>query len=211
MKRFILALSLFACTKTAEQRPAPKVKGPSEGATVQVALGAGSQPQLPFSITKVHDEAPVEVEGDGWTFFDGALADGTVFTVGMHLGKPVEGLPMSFGKGVLSFRDAESNAQFVEAFGKAFRVTAKRSGGAATKPKPLRFSTAVLGRGVKRHAGGGFGGKGDWIATKLFPAHGDTQGEVFFNYDLTSKKGEFAEKDAAYNQDVADVFAAALR
>jgi hypothetical protein len=69
---------------------------------------------------------------------------------------------------------------------------------------------AVLGRNVGKNPGGGYGGKGDWVATKLFPQKPKLEGEVFFNFSLGSKQGEFAEKDADYNKDVMAVFAQSL-
>jgi hypothetical protein len=59
---------------------------------------------------------------------------------------------------------------------------------------------------------GGFSGTaGGWTATKWFPEHDGQSGEVFFNYDLVKRHGEFSEKDADYADDLVAIFASALR
>lgn len=46
---------------------------------------------------------------------------------------------------------------------------------------------------------------------KLFPEVKDKTGEVFFNFSLVEKIGQFSEKDPDHNEALAWVWAAALR
>jgi len=79
-------------------------------------------------------------------------------------------------------------------------------------PGPLSIKTAILGQNMKRESKGGFSGEADdWTATKWFPEHDGHSGEVYFNYSLGKRWGEFSEKDADYADDLLAVFAAALR
>jgi len=67
----------------------------------------------------------------------------------------------------------------------------------------LGFTFAILGRNQSRSPNGGFNDKpaGDWNAYKIFIGgeHDDTdEGEVFLNFNLVEKKGEFSIKDPDY-------------
>jgi hypothetical protein len=67
----------------------------------------------------------------------------------------------------------------------------------------LAFTFAVLGRNQSRSPNGGFNDKptGDWNAYKIFIGgeHDDTdEGEVFLNFNLVDRKGEFSLKDPDY-------------
>ena len=50
-----------------------------------------------------------------------------------------------------------------------------------------------------------------WTATKLFPKEHGLEAEVFFNYNLQSREGEFSEKDPDYRQDLIAILETALR
>jgi hypothetical protein len=79
-------------------------------------------------------------------------------------------------------------------------------------PKPLFINTAILGKKLDREAGGGFVGEGGgWTATKWFLEQDGRSGEVYFNYNLSKRQGEFSEKDAEYGDDLLAIFASALR
>ncbi len=97
-------------------------------------------------------------------------------------------------------------------FRKAFSGKLPASKNQPHVPKPLSINTAVLGYNMDRGRDGGFSGTaGGWTATKWFPEHDGQSGEVFFNYDLVKRQGEFNEKDADYADDLVAIFASALR
>src|SRR5262249_52084224 len=82
----------------------------------------------------------------------------------------------------------------------------------ANVPGPLSIRTAILGHNMHREKQGGFSGEaGSWVATKWFPEHDGESGEVYFNYDLSGRKGEFSEKDAEYADPLVALLASALR
>jgi hypothetical protein len=179
----------------------------------QVPIGDGDYqtPELAFRITAVHkdhkpsERAPWHTAGGEWTFADAQLEGEPTasFTFGSKF-KANPDSPFAFGDFVLAFPDAEQGKTFIARFAKVFntKVPAPKGG-----PLHLAMRSAILGNGMARQPSGGFSGKGSWIATKLFPESDGTQGEVFFNYDLETKRGELSEKDSDYNQDVTTVFA----
>jgi hypothetical protein len=174
-------------------------------------------PRLDFRITGSYlnqqptDKPPWHKDGGDWTFFD-AQTNGTQaasFLFGFR-SKPAKNAPFAFGDAMLMTADATSAARFLEQFGRAFHQKVPPPG-PKRSTAPLRLALAVLGQNTGRQASGGFSGDGDWTATKLFPQSEGHEGEIFFNFSVAAKKGEFAEKDAEYDKDVMAVFAAALR
>jgi hypothetical protein len=69
----------------------------------------------------------------------------------------------------------------------------------------------VLGDGIGRDDEGAFRGNGSWQATKLFLQRPGLEAELFFNFDLAHKRGEFAEKDSDYASDLLAFMALELR
>ncbi len=119
---------------------------------------------------------------------------------------------MTWGDAILIVSDRETGARFVEAFGRAFSDEVPAPAKRAHVPRPLPIRTAVLGEDLNREVTGGFSGRGGgWAATKWFPEHDGREAEVYFNYSLTERRGEFAEKDPDYGEDLVAVFASALR
>ncbi len=178
---------------------------------VQVPLGGdGSEaPHVAFAITKVYEaQQPTpagHADGGTWQFFDAQTSDGAPFTFGFFA-KPAQGdFPMSFGDASLSTPD---RARLVASLAKGLRV-AKPT---ATKGKgtPLKMRLVVLGRGGAKRAGGGYGDGGKFVTTKLFVESGGKQAEVFFNFDVAGKTGEFSEKDASYDKLLISIMGTAL-
>jgi hypothetical protein len=109
-------------------------------------------------------------------------------------------------------KDREVGARFVELFGKAFGGKVPKPAREASVIEPLAINTAILGENMERENTGGFSGeRGGWTATKWFPEHDGLSGEVFFNYSLASRQGEFSEKDADYADDLVAILASAFR
>jgi hypothetical protein len=134
------------------------------------------------------------------------------FTVGVSSKGGDGKVPVAWGDAILIVNDRESGARFVEAFGRAFSAEVPPPANRAHLPRPLPIRTAILGENLKRDGTGGFSGQGGgWAATKWFPQHDGREGEVYFNYNLAEQRGEFAEKDPDYEEDLVAVFASALR
>jgi len=201
---------------------APVNDEPKQPPRVEFTIG-GDQDEprhLPFKITAVHEkqnpstDAPFHVKGGEWTFFDcQASSDPNVaFTVGVASKSSAGKVPVAWGDAVLIVKDREAGARFVESFSKAFAGKVPTPVNLAHVPKPLSIKTAILGYNGNRAETGGFSGEGGgWTATKWFPEHDGRSGEVYFNYNLAKRHGEFSEKDAGYGDDLVAVFASALR
>lgn len=216
----ILSSALLACDETVAPAPPRAVTFDAvKGGVVEARLGgsqADRQPVLTFTITRVYagqqptKAAPFHQDGGDWVYFDAALdrEPKVTFTVGT-LGRRSDGR-VAFGKAVISVTSHEAGSGFVDAFARAFGLKSPAAAAKGTL-EPLMLATAELGSGLGREAGGGFSNGGTWTATKWFASLDGEEGEVFFDYDLTGKRGEFAQKDPGYDADVLAVFAAALR
>lgn len=191
---------------------------PAAGGQVEVRIGGDpeeAEPELAFTITRIYRKqhptktAPFHEDGGAWVYFDAMLVSDpkVTFTVGAQSAKGDQ--IVAFGDAVIVTPNREAGRGFVAAFAKAFDVTNPVEAGPGTLA-PLQLATAVLGTEINRQRSG-FGGRGTWTATKWFPALGGIESEIFFNYDLVGKRGEFSAKDADYNADVLAVFATALR
>jgi hypothetical protein len=218
----LIVVLVTGCGRKPVQEPSAVEKVPPAGG-VEVRVGgpeADEGGRLAFTITVVHegrkpsDVAPFHVGGGEWTFFDcraGADPE-AVFTVGVWAKGSADGAPVAWGRAVLAVRDREAGRRFVALFHKSFAGTMPKPRKQHHLPKPLFINTAALGEDLNRETQGGFSGKGGgWTATKWFPEHDDCSGEVYFNFNLGQRRGEFSEKDAGYRDDLLALFASALR
>lgn len=190
-----------------------------EGSTAEPGVDHG--PRVTFRITRVHagrtptESPPFHAPGGSWTFFDAETSDGCVFGFGYDDPQSVGGAGapggLTFGNVMLTVPDPAAGKRLVRTFGRVFKGEIPPE----VPARPLRprpFRAAFLARGARRSPGGGFSGRGGgWTATKLFLQRGDREAEVFFNFDLGQKKGEFAEKDDAYATPMVAWLAAELR
>jgi len=64
----------------------------------------------------------------------------------------------------------------------------------------LPFTFAILGERQSQAPGGGFNDKpsGNWTAMKIFIGQGKQEAEVFLNFNLATRKGQFSMKDPDY-------------
>jgi len=173
--------------------------------------------QLPFEIDAIHtrqkptDHAPWHENGGKWTFLDCRIPSPLVtFTVGVH-NQGIGGGIFGWGEGILTVADRNVGNRLVEAFAQFFSLRPPPP--LSPQPLPtLKFGTAVLGECLHRNPNGGFQGKGgNWTASKWFLQSDDDSAEVYFNYNLKLKKGEFSEKDEAYRDDLLRLLAHFLR
>lgn len=218
---FLVVLLLTGCGR----KPVPQApnNGTPKGAPrAELRIGDNSdEPRhLPFTITAVYEqqkrspEPPFHTPGGAWTFFDcQASGDGKVnFTVGVTSKSGPGNVPVAWGNAVLIVKDREAGARFIELFSRAFAGKLPAPVRQGHVPQPLAIKTAILGQNMDRESRGGFSGKaGKWTATKWFPEHDGRSGEVYFNYNLANRQGEFSEKDADYAGDLVALFATAFR
>ena len=200
-----------------------KTEDQSDTTRFQVAVGDEADvepPQLPFKITaalegqKPSDKFPFHENGGDWTFFEcTATEDAKVkFKVGVLSEDSSGDAPVAWGKAMLIVDDQMAGGEFLSLFHKSFPGKIPSASDQKYDPKPLKINTAILGDGLQREPGGGFSGDaGEWTATKWFPEFDGRSGEIYFNYNLVERKGEFSEKEAEYAESLLALFAAALR
>lgn len=216
-----VTLLFTGCGKTPmPQSPTNSERKQPPQAELRIGDDQDETRHLPFKITAVHEKrrpsvaAPFHTAGGEWTFFDcQASSDPKVsFTVGVLSKSSARNVPIAWGKAILIVRDREAGARFVELFSKVFTGKLPTPVKRAYEPGPLSIRTAILGHNMHREKQGGFSGEaGGWAATKWFPEHDGESGEVYFNYDLSNREGEFSEKDAEYADPLVALFASALR
>jgi len=182
------------------------------GGRAGFAIGEVYRNQKPTQSSPWHAPAPK----GAWTYFDAELAGDPgshaapiPFTVGVRVPAADASRPFSFGDAVIITSSPEAGQRFVERFATAFHAEVP-----ATRARhPLQattFGMAILGRNMKEgpaglHEGGGVTG------TKWFLQDEHLEAEVFFNFDLDAKVGEFAEKDEDYRHDLLAALAIHLR
>jgi hypothetical protein len=208
-----------ACTRTTRKdHPSPGQGLTSEDGGLTAELGFGDtsgQSLLPFSIgttyarQKPTPSSPWHADGGDWTFFDATLPGSPTvpFTVGIETEMVgPSGSSMTFGKGIIVVPDRDAGAGFLQRFGAAFKTSAPPPR-TATPLQATPFSIAILGTSMRQRGGV----SQTWSATKWFLQDEGLEAEVFFNYDLDGKVGEFAEKDEEYRTDVLAALAVHLR
>jgi hypothetical protein len=201
---FVAGLALAAC-----QRGCGRNKDSGHVAEP----GAGQAPRVTFVIDKVYEKqqptssAPWHGAGGNWTFFDAHTDAGARFGFGFTHKPGKESF--AFGKAMWTVPDPNMGAQLISSFARVFDAKVP-----LPTPQhdlhPLPFSLAVLGDHIGRNDDG-FSGSGDWIATKLFLQRTGLEAEIFFNFNLADKAGEFAQKDSEYAEDLVLFMARELR
>jgi hypothetical protein len=189
----------------------PREPAPSP-ASIQVRVGrAGDAQALPFDIGTVYEQrqptkvAPFHRPGGEWTYFDAKLKDGTEFTVGLvETGRfdVGDGLSMTMVEAMLHVPTNDAGARLSHAFAQTFGAKVPSPRAKRGPPQPLIINSVNLGENVRRTAGG-FGGKGTWTASKWTLERNHHAAEVYFNFSLAEKKGEWSQKDSMYDDDVA--------
>jgi hypothetical protein len=218
---FVLPIILFLSgCGVKPTKPAANSGTPDDPPRSEVRFGDDENRCLPFTITAIHEkhkpskDAPFHVEGGDWTFFDcqAEAESKAVFTIGIKSKSSEDGRPIAWGQAVISVNNREAGGRFIELFGKAFQGKVPKLLKQPQALEPLFINTAILGENQNRGEGGGFSDEGGgWTATKWFPENDGLSGEVFFNYNLNKRLGEFSEKDSEYVDDLVAIFASALR
>jgi hypothetical protein len=230
-----LLFSLSGCEKEKKEAPtaAPvpsastsavigDVATSTSGSVAQAKIGGGPYDggTLAFDIAAVHTkvdraDAPPWWKGTGdWTFFDATTTDGATMTVGLKETRRLKGGSMNYilFDAVIATKDNAEGEKLVKSLAKALAVDAPAPS-AKKKIVPLAASSVVLAEDAVRGSDGSFSGTGGgWMASKwtFEVPNGDMSAEIFFNYNLTSKKGEFSRKSQRYDPNVVKFFAASL-
>jgi len=219
----VLPVLLAASCDRAPQTPATAPAGIQEVAGDYDPAEWG---HLDFRITAVYvdqqlsEEFPGHRDGGPWVFMDCAAAapGGDVpFVVGVRTltvpGGPDGEAPTNRGHAVVRTADRAGTDAFLALFAASFHTDVPEP----LIPKPLHpvvFGTEILGTALNRAANdNGFmlGGGGTWTATKWLPTTPRLHAEVFLNYSLATRQGEFAEKDFSQRENLMAFWARALR
>lgn len=212
--RLALAVLVIVGAGACKRKSVPMPADSLLSSDASIAQPGADGPTITFSITKIYeaqklsDAAPFHTSGGSWTFFDAKTSTGTPFGFGFE--KPNSGGSFAFGKVVLTAPDAAAGKALVASFSRVFhgKVPPEKS------PMPLRpkpISAAFLATDARKEAGGFSGSGGGWYATKLFMQKSGIEAEVFFNFSLGNRSGEFTEKDADYANDMVAFLADELR
>lgn len=201
----VAGLALAACQRGCQR------KDSSNGHVAEPGIAHG--PRVTFVIDKVYEKqeptssAPWHGAGGNWTFFDAHTDAGARFGFGFSHKPGKDGF--AFGKAMWTVPDPNMGGQLVSSFARVFDAKVP-----PPTPQhdlhPLPFSLAVLGDHIGR-SDEGFSGAGDWFATKLFLQRTGLEAEIFFNFNLVDKTGEFAQKDSDYAEDLVQFMARELR
>jgi hypothetical protein len=223
-----IVLVVVACKSSSREGQQVRVTSKTDlvsgsGDVVQPRFSGGAaaptdEGRLGFTITKVHAHrkaavaAPFHEAGGDWTYVE-AHVDGdpsATFVVGMPAFARTDGGMPGFGKIMIAPTTSEAGARVITHLAKALatKAPAAKPGGVL---QAIKVPVAVLGSGIGK-LDNGYGGKGTWDATKLFCSAGEIDAaELFFNISLSTKQGEFSEKDTDYNEDVVACLAIVLR
>lgn len=205
-------LALAGCKK---KSTAPSNVGDaSESGIAEPGVAEGEG--LGFRITKVYasqratDVPPFHADGGEQTYFDATTRGGASFTFGFT--EPQKSnRPMAFGEVVLAAPSPAEGQKLVSELARRFHGTDPPARLAVTTVAPKPFSAVFLATDAKREGAGFSGSGGGYYATKLFLQRRGIEAEVFFNFSLKTKTGEFAEKDSDYANDMVAFFASELR
>jgi hypothetical protein len=212
---------MAARTERREQKAAPAQTPAADTPLVQAHIDAANTENwglLRFNILKAYpnqkriEQAPWHVDGGDWIFFDCRTAQprAAMFTVGVHP-KSAKGGQIAWGEATIQVPNRDEGVKLVEQMSNAFQQKSPP----LREPQALqawKFNTVVLGEGMKREPQGGFSPeRGDWSATKWFLERDGFSAEVFFNYSLKERKGEFSEKDPEYREHLLAALAIAVR
>ncbi len=232
MVRFALILMLLGlgaigcCQKPGGEQAgnaenAPAIEVAASGSQFQVRLGGSRSEEdgrLDFEILKIYvDRKPINAipwhaAGGDWTYFDcrTALPNRAAFTIGIR-NTPRQGLPVIFSDASIVVANPGEGVQLIEALSKGFHEPPPK----IRDPQPLehwKFKVAMLAEEASREPTGRFqSGEGSWTAAKWFLERDGRYAEVYFNYSLKERKGEFREKDPDDRKKLLAVLAAVVR
>lgn len=106
--------------------------------------------------------------------------------------------PMGVGKGKFVAEPGSDASVLLANLQKA--LEAKSLPGKVQRVPALPFEFVNIGDNLSQAADGGFNSTppGGWTALKIFIGEGEQEGEVFVNFNLAMRKGQFSIKDPDY-------------
>jgi len=189
-----LLVSLAACSRGSDKPSDVKV-----------------EPARPYEGAVAFEIRPVSTSGSRqWLATYGAAGKTAKFRIELgpgHSGNEEDKtLHVSFGKGRFLSEPGSDASVFLVELKRA--LEAKTLPDKVVRVTSLPFEFAILGENQSRTTDGGFNTKpGDWMAMKIFLAHGE---EVFLNLNTAANKAEFSIKDSDYGDIVLAQLAKAL-
>jgi hypothetical protein len=193
-------------------------------AQAQTLIQPGARPEssLALRIVAIYerrqalDRAPWHATGGEWTFLEceWPAAENARFLVGLKTPPIGGGASFDWGEVRLAVNNRASAERIVRALAGAFGVHVPPNHG--DKPTGfMKMNVAMLGTGMMRSVEGGFSsdGRGGWTATKWFLENdaGESEAEIYFNFNLREKRAEFSEKDFEFRDDIVERFVVTLR
>jgi hypothetical protein len=149
-----------------------------------------------------HDDGSMELKGTYTSQHKTAK-----FTIVLAAAKTLEAkdstdFPMKFGQGkFVAESGSDANVLLID-LKKA--LEAKTLPRESKRVKTLPFTFVNIGDGLSQASNGGFNTEppGHWTAMKIFIGEGENESEVFVNYNMVIRKGQFSIKDADYGDQV---------
>ncbi len=187
--------------------PAPSPDESATGPTLDLRL-TDIQPNQQMT-----DTPPFHAPGGDWTVFTASAADDPQanFTLAVQNPAPlVAPLPIAFSNVEILPGDRQAGGHLVDALAKTFQLPSPDP--PSLQPlQPLKLHTAVLGENLSGPREGLKEKQGSWVDTKWFIQNEGLDAEVFFDYNLSSARAAFSEKDSDYDADVVQGLAFVLR
>jgi len=176
-------LGCIACSQNTSKSSGPKLEPHS-----------GNQESVGFDI------APREHSPNEWlgTYTSGGKTAKFIIQLGPAKAINEKDFRMSSGAGRLLSQSGSEATVLIADLAKALQ--AKQVPINVPRATTVPFEYVILGEHQSRSGDGGFGDSppGNWTAMKIFLGKGDSEGEVFLNFNSALGKGEFSIKDSDY-------------
>jgi hypothetical protein len=146
------------------------------------------------------DIAALEHSPNEWlrTYTSGGKTAKFIIQLGPARAINEKDFPMSSGNGRFLSQSGSEPIVLIADLAKALQ--AKQVPINVPRAKTVPFDYVILGQHQSRSGDGGFGDSphGNWTAMKIFLGKGESEGEVFLNFNSALGKAEFSIKDSDY-------------
>jgi hypothetical protein len=150
---------------------------------------------VPFDVEPVERANPVQMKA---TYTSQGKTARFTIELGSAKASGTSDFPIKTGEGRFIAESGSDASVLLADLQKA--LEAKKPPAVVPKSSSLPFTFAILGEHQSQTPGGGFSEKprGNWTAMKIFIGEGDQEAEVFLNFNLVMRKGQFSMKDTDY-------------